>query len=148
MYARLCDTFHSDPRVLAAGDEAVGFWARSYSYCAAYLTDGHFTRAMARSLAHPGRKLDPLAAKLVKAGLWEPHASGDGWVLPDYLRHNLSRGENDARKAALSAKRAEAGRKGAQKRWEGRDPANAKDHGTGSPGPAAASDGNVDGKLP
>ena len=63
------------------------------------------------------RKLTSLAATLVRAKLWEPHASGDGWQIADYLRDNRSRAQHEAGRAELSRQRSAAGRTGAGVRW-------------------------------
>jgi hypothetical protein len=47
-WARLDDKFHSDPKILAAGNAAVGLYARSIAYCADHLTDGVVERTWAK----------------------------------------------------------------------------------------------------
>lgn len=55
--------FH--PKVLAAGNEAIGMWARAGALCKKYATGGEVSHEMVASLG--GKKL---AEKLVRAGLW------------------------------------------------------------------------------
>ncbi|MDQ0894449.1 hypothetical protein [Agromyces ramosus] len=55
--------FH--PKVLAAGNEAMGLWARAGALCKKYATGGEVSTEMVLSL---GTKR--LADRLVKAGLW------------------------------------------------------------------------------
>lgn len=112
-WTKLCDTLHSHPKALTAGDEALGFWTRALSLCGAYLTDGHVSRVMAMSLAGNRKTLERVAQKLVAAGLWELDPLGDGWWVHDFLDHNRSR---DQVRADKEAKRA-GGEKGAAKRW-------------------------------
>jgi hypothetical protein len=51
-----------------------------------------------------------LAGKLVAVGLWE--VDGDGWRVHDFHDHNPTAAEVKARRSDLSAKRAEAGKRG------------------------------------
>jgi len=65
-------SFH--PKVIAAGNAAMGLWVRAGAYCAAQLTDGRLPRAMLKPLG--GRTRD--AERLVECGLWE--TVDDGWA--------------------------------------------------------------------
>lgn len=98
---RLDDSFHSHPKVIAAGNEATGLYVRCGTYAAQHLTDGFIPEQVALQYGTPA-----LAAKLVETRLWR-RARG-GWRMPDYLDYNPSRQETvDKRKV-----RAEAGRLG------------------------------------
>lgn len=98
---RLDDSFHSHPKVVAAGNEAIGLYVRCGSYAAQHLTDGFVPDEVA--LLYGSREL---ADTLVRTKLWR-RARG-GWRMPDYLDYNPSREQVvDKQKA-----RAEAGRKG------------------------------------
>ena len=121
-WVRIDDMFYSHPKVLAAGNAAVGLWVRALAYANAYLTDGHINAETLRTLGATRR----YATTLVKAGLWEPN--GNGWDIHDFADYQESREEIETRRADLSRKRSDAGRLGAQKRWHG--------------------DGNSEGKLP
>ena len=111
----LDDTFHSHPKVIAAGNEAIGLFSRCGTYAAQHLTDGFIPEEIAvlygasdtGSRRNPGNgKPETLAETLVRTKLWR-RARG-GWRMPDYLDYNPSREQVvDKRKA-----RAEAGRKG------------------------------------
>jgi hypothetical protein len=109
------DSFHSHPKVLAAGNEATGLYVRCGSYAAEHLTDGFIPEQVANlyGAAHtgsrrdvPARQGETLAETLVRTKLWR-RARG-GWRMPDYLDYNPSRTtvENDRK---LTAER--------QKRW-------------------------------
>lgn len=98
-WTKLDDGFHSHPKVLAAGLEAVGLHTLALSYSSQYLTDGHVGRAFVER--HAGRRADRLAQQLVDAGLWEPNG-GDEWVIHDYLEFNPSREQITARRRADS----------------------------------------------
>jgi hypothetical protein len=116
-WAKVCDTLHGHPKALDAGLEAMGLWVRALSHCAAYGSNGHVRRSTAVSLAGTSERAERLARRLVRARLWELHASGDGWQVHDYLDCNPTR---DAVLAEKAAKR-EGGRRGAANRWGKRD---------------------------
>lgn len=117
-WSKVGDELHSHPKAVEADLEAMGLWVLALSHCGAYLTDGHVKRSAALRIAGDPARLDRLAGDLVRVGLWEPHPSGDGWQIHDYLEFNPSREEVLAARQTLSEKRAEAGRRGAEKRWQ------------------------------
>lgn len=108
---RIDDKAHSHPKLIKAGNAALGLWLRCGSYAAAHLTDGIVPGVVAELY---GTK--PQAAKLVKAGLWHEHghACPDACPNPapgDYVFHDfLDDGRNTSRA------RAEAERKKARDR--------------------------------
>lgn len=80
---RLDDSFHSHPKVVAAGNEAVGLFVRCGTYCAQHLTDG-FIPEQVMLLYGSSELADALIrAKLVR------RVRG-GWRIPDYLDYNPS----------------------------------------------------------
>jgi hypothetical protein len=115
---RLDDGLHSHPKAQDAGLEAMGLWCLTLSHCGAYLTDGHLKRAAAHRIACSEKKLDELSSRLVAAGLWELHPSGDGWQVHDYAEYNPSREQVLAEREARRA----GGQKGAARRWAGSAP--------------------------
>jgi hypothetical protein len=108
---RIDDKAHSHPKLIKAGNAALGLWLRCGSYAAQHLTDGIVPGVVAELY---GTK--PQAAKLVKAGLWHEHGhdctSGCPNPAPgDYAFHDfLEDGRNTSRA------RAEAERKKARDR--------------------------------
>lgn len=60
------DNLALHPKVLAAGNAAMGLWVRAGSWCAANLTDGSLPTAMVSPLG--GRRRD--AERLCEVGLW------------------------------------------------------------------------------
>lgn len=78
------DGFHCHPKVLRAGNEAVGLYVRCGSYAAQQLTDGFIPEHIA--LLYGG---ETLAETLVRAGLWR--RTRGGWRMPDYLDYNPSK---------------------------------------------------------
>lgn|SRR5215472_1303655 len=96
---RLDDSFHSHPKVIAAGNEAVGLYVRCGTYAAEHLTDGFVGRSIVLLYGS-----EALAARLVEARLWN-RARG-GWNIHDYLDYNPSReAVEKERKAAAERQR-------------------------------------------
>ena len=102
---RIDDKAHSHPKLIKAGNAALGLWLRCGAYAAQHLTDGIVPGVVAELY---GTK--PQAAKLVKAGLWHEHghacrsgcpdpAPGD-YVFHDFLDdgRNTSRARHEAEK--------------------------------------------------
>lgn len=130
-WVALDDKFHSNPKIIDAGNAAIGFYARALSYCADHLTDGYVSPAWVREA---GSK--QLANRLVEHDLWIEVKGGEsfeyevdgspyvveivrsGYFIPDYVVHNPTRAAVEKRRSELSQKRAEAGRKGALRRWQ------------------------------
>jgi hypothetical protein len=112
-WGKVDDTLHGHPKAIDAGHEAMGLWVEGLSYASAYLTDGHVQRTAGARLAGDEATLERLAARLVRARLWESHPTGDGWQIHDFLQYNPSREQVLAERAAKRA----GGRAGAARRW-------------------------------
>lgn len=96
---RLDDSFHSHPKVIAAGNEAVGLYVRCGTYAAEHLTDGFVAKQIVLLYGS-----EALAARLVEARLW--HRTRGGWNIHDYLDYNPSReAVEKERKAAADRQR-------------------------------------------
>jgi hypothetical protein len=103
------DSAHSHPKMVKAGNAAVGLWMRCGSYAAQHLTDGIVPGDIARMYGTP-----PQIAKLVKLRLWHPseHAcegcqqppAGD-YVMHDYLTYNPTRKQVLDRRAKAADKK-------------------------------------------
>jgi hypothetical protein len=89
------DSLAFHPKVLAAGNAAMGLWVRAGAYCAHLLTDGWLPDGAIPSLG--GRKRD--ADALVRAGLWERVDGG-------YRFHQW--GDRNPAKSQVEAERAAA----------------------------------------
>lgn len=98
---RLDDSFHSHPKVIAAGNEAVGLYVRCGTYCAEHLTDGFIPEHVA--LLYGSSKL---AETLVRTKLWRRVRGG--WRMPDYLEYNPSGQQVDQERKAKTER---------QRRW-------------------------------
>lgn len=106
-WVKVDDTMPQNPKVRMVSVPARWAYVASICYAGLNRTDGVIPRAsLALVDATP-----KLAAELVSAGLWEPHAHG--WAIHDYLAHNRSRERIDS----ISVSRSESGRKGLAKRY-------------------------------
>lgn len=117
-WTKLDDNIFDHPKMLKAGEDAANLYVRALVYCNRYLTDG---RIEEETLGAVTRRPDAeaLVAKLVKVGLWEEHPDG-GWLVHNFHEHNPSAEEVLAKRAELSAKRSEAGRRGGVRSGEAR----------------------------
>lgn len=94
------DQFHSHPKAIRAGYEAVGLWVKAGSWCAAYLTDGRVPRDTAGTWARPS-----LWQRLIDAGLIEKLPDGD-YQMHDFLHWNTPASAiAESRKQAAERKR-------------------------------------------
>lgn len=131
-FVLLDDKFHSHPKRTEVGLSGAGLFACALSYCGDHLTDGFVPGGWAHEIASR-----PLCKRLVVAGFWIEVAPGDGpylyvsgdesygveivkagYFIPDYLVLNPNREAVLSKRSELSAKRSEAGKKGAAKRWQ------------------------------
>ena len=104
-WVKLDDQFHSNPKVVAAGAEAVALYTVALSWCGAYLTDGFIPAGQVRRLALSDH-YEEATRRLVAVGLW--HEVDGGYEIHDYLEYNPTAEEVKESKQA----RAEAGRRG------------------------------------
>jgi hypothetical protein len=98
---RLDDSFHSHPKVIQAGNEAIGLYVRCGTYAAEHLTDGFVSKEIVALYGD-----ENLAAALIKVKLW--HRARGGWTIHDYLDYNPSAQAVDKERAAKAER---------QKRW-------------------------------
>lgn len=130
-FALLADEFHSDPKTIKATLAGAGLYARALSYCGHYSTDGFVPHAWAAEVATAS-----IRKKVTDAGFWVAVVGGEvyryvfggesyvvtitekGYFIPDYVAFNPTRASVLEKRAELSAKRSEAGKKGAAIRWQ------------------------------
>jgi hypothetical protein len=115
--------YHRHPKMMVAngiaGDErAEVLWTRGLDYANEHGTDGFIPKGVPQILT-PTKTAARIKA-LVQAGLWDEVEGG--WQFHDFLEWNRTAEQLDARKAAISKKRSEAGKAGARVRWQGRLP--------------------------
>lgn len=118
---RIDDKAHSHPKLIKAGNAALGLWLRCGSYAAQHLTDGIVPGVVAELY---GTK--PQAAKLVKAGLWHEHGHDcpDGCPNPapgDYAFHDFLEDGRNTSRARHEAERKKARDRQAKHREGARD---------------------------
>lgn len=106
------DGFWSHPKVIDLTPEAGWLWLRAGCYASQHLTDGLVKFSTLRMLG--AESLD--ADALVQAGLWD--SKPDGYEFHDWERYQPPSSTSKAKRDELSQKRAEAGRKGANSRWQ------------------------------
>lgn len=106
------DTAHTHPKVIKAGNAALGLWLRAGAYAAQHLTEGAVPGVVVQLYGTA-----PQARKLVAAGLWHEHghacprcaqpAAGD-YVVHDFLVYNPTRAkvQSDREAAAKRQQRA------------------------------------------
>jgi hypothetical protein len=131
-WARIDDAFDDHPKVLAVleheqGGAAIGLWTLCLTWAHRNTlkrgkTPGLISASLPRRYLGPGAR--DLAALLVKEGLWEPLAEGDGWMIHDFDQYLPT--------AKTSAARSEAGKKGAASRWAKRDSDDSEPKGDGN----------------
>lgn len=152
-WVKLDDKFVRHPKILKAGPEAGWFFVCALSYCSEWKTDGFLPAEVIRTLT-PFPNNDDLVDRLVKAkrpgseyGLLVP--VDGGYMVHDYLDWNPAAHVSKAKRADVAAKRAEAGRVGASRRWGNQQQAPASEPPGGgdatpasSPSATAAQDNN------
>jgi len=109
-WTKLDDGIFDHPKMVKAGEDAANLYVRALVYCNRYLTDG---RVEVEVLPVLTRKRDAakLAEALVRVGAWESHPDG-GWLVHGFHEHNPTAEEVEARRAEISRKRSEAGKRG------------------------------------
>jgi hypothetical protein len=90
---RLEDAFAFHPKVVQAGNAAVGAWVRMGTYCAANLTDGFIPDRVARLIANEDELKDLLGAKLIRR-------SESGYCIHDYLTYQISKQDVEEERAS------------------------------------------------
>lgn len=101
------DKLAMHPKVLRAGNAAMGLWVRAGSWSAAHLTDGLIPMSLLSSLGGKRAQADAL----VKAGLWD--VEPDGYRFRDWLDYQPS--AHDVKLSEAAEK--EGGSFGNHKRW-------------------------------
>jgi hypothetical protein len=91
--------WHSNPKVLSLGVEGGFMHAWGISYCDDELTDGFIPTGALPNLKGVRIGIE----RLVGARMWVPVTGG--WQLHDYLKHNRSREQVLAKRAAVAERR-------------------------------------------
>jgi hypothetical protein len=117
------------PKWIATPPAARGLWVTAGSWCGGQENDGLVPRHVLAMLG--GKPKD--AAALVAAGLWLEDP--EGWRFHDWLAMQPSSRELRERRDKVSAVRSQAGRKGAEARWQTDGKADGKPMASVSPDP-------------
>lgn len=120
-WGRIDDAFDDHPKVLALLDMegaagAIGLWTLCFTWAHRNTrkkgkTPGLIPASLPRRFFGPEAR--NLAALLVEVGLWD-EAPGDGWLIHDFADYLPGKEVSEARSAA--------GKRGAAKRWGGKEP--------------------------
>ena len=102
---KLDDDFFAHPKVLEAGNAAIGLFARLGSWCSKHNHQGHVPTIVATS-SGTRREIDAL----IRAGMLEP--TDGGYLIHDFNDYNPTAEQV----AEVKAKRAEAGRRGGKQK--------------------------------
>lgn len=86
MWFKIHDGFDSDPKILAAGNPAIGLWTRCGAWSMKQLTDGFVPEQLAKMY---GNK--PEIERLIDVGLWE--AVEGGYRFINWSKYQPSRKE-------------------------------------------------------
>jgi hypothetical protein len=126
-WANLDDQFPKHPKVIGLTDGAFRLHVSGICYAAQYRTDGLVDIETVPLLMRRYRK--GLLDELIRKGHW--HDAGEGcdtdtcqpgqpgnYVIHDYLQWNRSRDAIAAERDRIHKARSDAGKKGAQARWQ------------------------------
>ena len=106
------DKFHSNPKVIAAGNAAVGLYARLLSWSSDNGTDGYVPEAVARQYGTRREILALVEARRTPDGSGLLDETYGGFLIPDFLDHNPSAAQVRERRAEKSQVKARAGQAG------------------------------------
>ena len=110
MWFKVDDSFFSNPKTAMLSDGATALWLRAGSWSAQQLTDGFIPARMLPMF----RGSDDSVTELCDAGLWERDDERDGYRFHDWSDYQPDGEEVDV----LRRKRSEAGKRGANRRWQ------------------------------
>lgn len=115
---KIDDSAHMHPKVIAAGNAALGLWLRCGAYSAQHLTEGHVPAVVAKQYGTA-----PQARKLVAVGLWHEHGHDctrcDQPSAGDYVVHDFFEAGRNATRAQVEANRTAAAERKAKSRARG-----------------------------
>ena len=115
-WVKLDVAFPDHPKTRKLSDAAFRLHVTALCYARQYLTDGHIPDEF------PPQRLRRAIPQLLEVHLWIEDPEGDGWHLNGFLDWQNSRAEAET----LTKQRSDAGRRGAEARWQ----TDSKRHGT------------------
>jgi hypothetical protein len=110
-WVRIEDTVTMHPKIVRAGNEAVGCWFRLIAWSSSQLTDGHVPRAIAVLISDGNLAV---IERLVNAEMLDK--DGEDFVLHDYLDYQPSASEVRKQREEQRKQRSAAGTKSAASR--------------------------------
>jgi hypothetical protein len=113
-WGKIDDQLAFHPKALEAGNEALGMWVRSMSYSCQMLTGGFISNEIVLAMGGP-----KIAAKLVQARLWE--IVDGGYQFHDWEQYQPCAETEKAKREETRKARSEAGKLGANARWNSKD---------------------------
>lgn len=109
MWFKVDDDLYMHPKVVQAGNLAMGLWVRAGAWSARMLTDGVVVPEQVAALGDPRQTC---ARRLVDVGLWVP-GPGGSYAFHEWELWQPSRAVAEA----VKARREESGREGNHLRW-------------------------------
>ncbi len=103
VWFKVDDSLSTHPKVMAAGNEAMGLWVRAGSWCAQQLSDGFIPTSIVQMLAGSRSKS---ASRLVEAGLWT--VSDGGYAFVNWAERQPSKDAVETRRAEDAERKARA----------------------------------------
>ena len=119
-WLRIDDGFADNVKVSELSDRAFRLHVEALCYCSRNLTDGWLLPKTVKVLTAGIGATRKHVDELIEKGLWL-NSQGGGFTVNDYLEYNPSAEQVKATRKDLSAKRSDAGRKGAAARWKQTD---------------------------
>ena len=113
-WGKIDDQLAFHPKALEAGNEALGMWVRSMSYSCQMLTGGFISNEIVLAMGGP-----KIAGKLVQARLWE--IVDGGYQFHDWEQYQPCAETEKAKREETRRARSEAGKLGANARWNSKD---------------------------
>ena len=112
-WSKLSDTILDHPKFRDLHDAGWSLFTRALVWSNKHRTEGHLPRTVVERL---GKRA--VVRELVARRIWE--LAGDGYAIHDFLDYNLDKhGTKPPPSPELRAARADAGRRGADRRWHG-----------------------------
>jgi hypothetical protein len=118
-WVRIDDRIAEHPKFLTLNDAGWSLWARTLIYANRHRTEGVLDAIVVKRMG-TGRTV----RDLVRRHIWDPLPGGH-YRIHDYLDYQPD-AQGHLPRAAVSAARAAAGRKGAERRWHGPPRADSK----------------------
>lgn len=101
-WIRVAVNIDQHPKIAGLSDRAFRALIVGWCHCQDHLTDGFISDGIAKRIAGKKAVMDELET----AGLWDRELSGGGWWCHDYLEHQQSRSDVEAKRDAEAERKA------------------------------------------